>query len=542
MDTQWPKDFLPEIQRRSASVRGAGRFAPETGLRRSETEAFIAAVFTRAHGARIRKFMPLLLGLRNRGGRLTAACGLRAAGGGPVFLEHYLAVPVEQAVAATAAVPVARARVVEVGNLAVAPPGSARELIAALTEYLVADAVRVGGLHRRTGPAQRLPPPRRATRASRPRAHRGPSRRRARPLGHVLRQRPDRLRGRGRSRARRARAARAGTPPHLHERGPGSGRASRGGRAGPRCAARRARGAHVRGAGRRDRARAPPARPRAAPRARDCGGQLARVGGARSRRIGRGHSGRAAAGVLLARAAAPRAPRCRRGSARDRRAGALRGPGCRARMGHRRDAAAGDSHRRRARPSAGADREGHLHLRDDRRARRASASTRDALETVAQSLAGACALSAADRHLAGLPLATLLENVGGVYAPLLGGGSRARSRRSTRSACRARPASTRVRSSPRWTGTRPTTVILVPQMLRGAGRRRASAARRAGQPALRGGRRRHGVAAAASSAPTRSACPSTKATACRSARRSSRSTPPRHAGAGASGGRCRTRA
>jgi hypothetical protein len=75
--------------------------------------------------------------LRDRGGRLTAACGLRAAGGGPVFLEHYLAGPVERAVAAVAEVPIARARVVEVGNLAVAPPGSARELIAALTEYLV---------------------------------------------------------------------------------------------------------------------------------------------------------------------------------------------------------------------------------------------------------------------------------------------------------------------------------------------------------------------------------------------------------------------
>jgi acyl-CoA synthetase (AMP-forming)/AMP-acid ligase II/thiaminase len=45
-----------------------------------------------------------------------------------------------------------------------------------------------------------------------------------------------------------------------------------------------------------------------------------------------------------------------------------------------------------------------------------------AMEAVAQSLAAACALSPDDRHLAGLPLATLLENVGGLYAPLLGGG------------------------------------------------------------------------------------------------------------------------
>lgn len=137
MDTQWPKDFLPEIERRGARPHGAGRFAPETGLRRSETEAFVARVFARAHGARVAKFMPLLLGLRDHGGRLTAACGLRAAGGGPLFLECYLDEPVERALAASIARPVARPRIVEVGNLAVAPPGSARALIAALTEYLV---------------------------------------------------------------------------------------------------------------------------------------------------------------------------------------------------------------------------------------------------------------------------------------------------------------------------------------------------------------------------------------------------------------------
>lgn len=136
MDTQWPRDFLPEIERRGAA-RGAGRFAPETGLRRSETEAFIAAVFARAHGARIRRFMPLLLGLRERSGRLIAACGLRAAAYAPLFLEHYLDRRVERAVAAAVGIQVARERIVEVGNLAVAPPGSARQLIAALTDYLV---------------------------------------------------------------------------------------------------------------------------------------------------------------------------------------------------------------------------------------------------------------------------------------------------------------------------------------------------------------------------------------------------------------------
>lgn len=45
----------------------------------------------------------------------------------------------------------------------------------------------------------------------------------------------------------------------------------------------------------------------------------------------------------------------------------------------------------------------------------------DAMETVAESLAQAAALGPGDRHLAALPLPTLLENVGGIYAPLLAG-------------------------------------------------------------------------------------------------------------------------
>lgn len=41
--------------------------------------------------------------------------------------------------------------------------------------------------------------------------------------------------------------------------------------------------------------------------------------------------------------------------------------------------------------------------------------------TVAASLAAACRLEPGDRHLSLLPLSTLLENIGGVYAPLLAG-------------------------------------------------------------------------------------------------------------------------
>jgi hypothetical protein len=135
MNTQWTKDFLPEMAppRAGGPLRG---FTPQTGLRRGETEAFIAAVFRRAYGARIAGFMPVLLGLRDGGSRLLAACGLRAGAGNALFLERYLDAPVEGVLGAAIRRAVAREAIIEVGNLAVVPPGSARHLIVALTGYL----------------------------------------------------------------------------------------------------------------------------------------------------------------------------------------------------------------------------------------------------------------------------------------------------------------------------------------------------------------------------------------------------------------------
>jgi len=49
--------------------------------------------------------------------------------------------------------------------------------------------------------------------------------------------------------------------------------------------------------------------------------------------------------------------------------------------------------------------------------------TQKVMETVAESLQSACHACAEDRHLCALPLATLLENIGGVYVPLLAGGT-----------------------------------------------------------------------------------------------------------------------
>ena len=47
--------------------------------------------------------------------------------------------------------------------------------------------------------------------------------------------------------------------------------------------------------------------------------------------------------------------------------------------------------------------------------------SQEAMETVAESLGFASAASSNDRHLCLLPLATLLENIGGIYTPLLAG-------------------------------------------------------------------------------------------------------------------------
>jgi len=49
--------------------------------------------------------------------------------------------------------------------------------------------------------------------------------------------------------------------------------------------------------------------------------------------------------------------------------------------------------------------------------------TQKAMEDVAVSLQTACHAGREDRHLCALPLATLLENIGGVYVPLLAGGT-----------------------------------------------------------------------------------------------------------------------
>ena len=86
--------------------------------------------------------MPCLLGLHGDNGEVQGAVGLRSAQRRPLFLERYLDEPIELAVARRSGRPVPREEIVEVGNLAAFGSASARLLIVALTDLLVAQGFR----------------------------------------------------------------------------------------------------------------------------------------------------------------------------------------------------------------------------------------------------------------------------------------------------------------------------------------------------------------------------------------------------------------
>lgn len=106
--------------------------------RRDEVENFIRVRFAEHYGAKIQHFMPTLLTLEHQTGQLQAALGIRPAAAGELFLERYLACPVEQEITARNGRYLQRREIVEVGNLAALGAGHARLLIVALTDVLVA--------------------------------------------------------------------------------------------------------------------------------------------------------------------------------------------------------------------------------------------------------------------------------------------------------------------------------------------------------------------------------------------------------------------
>lgn len=103
--------------------------------RRVEVETFIAGVFAERFDAQVRQFAPTLVSLRDADG-IVAAAGYRAAAEAPLFLERYLAAPVETLLAAQVGSRPARERIVEVGHLAASRAGEGRRLIRTLGLHL----------------------------------------------------------------------------------------------------------------------------------------------------------------------------------------------------------------------------------------------------------------------------------------------------------------------------------------------------------------------------------------------------------------------
>ena len=114
----------------------------DAGERRTALEDFIRQRFAEHYQARVRHFMPCLLGLHGDNGEVQGAVGLRSARRRPLFLERYLDEPIEQAVSQRHGRTVPREEIVEVGNLAAFGNASARLLIVALTDLLVAQGFR----------------------------------------------------------------------------------------------------------------------------------------------------------------------------------------------------------------------------------------------------------------------------------------------------------------------------------------------------------------------------------------------------------------
>ncbi|NHW02145.1 thermostable hemolysin [Stutzerimonas degradans] len=114
----------------------------DAGERRAALESFIRQRFAEHYGARVQHFMPCLLGLHGEHGEVQGAVGLRSARRRPLFLERYLDEPIEQAVSQRCGRAVPREEIVEVGNLAAFGNASARLLIVALTDLLVAQGFR----------------------------------------------------------------------------------------------------------------------------------------------------------------------------------------------------------------------------------------------------------------------------------------------------------------------------------------------------------------------------------------------------------------
>jgi len=103
---------------------------------RRRVEAFVEATYAKAYGSVIEAHYPTLMSVQDEAGVIFAAVGFRTAAEGPLFLEQYLDVPVEAAVAAASVWHCRRETIVEIGHLASNGRGATVILFRALARYL----------------------------------------------------------------------------------------------------------------------------------------------------------------------------------------------------------------------------------------------------------------------------------------------------------------------------------------------------------------------------------------------------------------------
>jgi hypothetical protein len=103
---------------------------------RRRLEEFVKREFAIHFGARVKHFMPLLLGLHDSTGGVRAVVGCRSAAEAPLFLETYTRMPIESTLE-TLGVDAARDEIVEIGGLACRDARAAVDIVGALIPYLL---------------------------------------------------------------------------------------------------------------------------------------------------------------------------------------------------------------------------------------------------------------------------------------------------------------------------------------------------------------------------------------------------------------------
>jgi hypothetical protein len=104
---------------------------------RATLEDYVRREFLAHFGARIRHFMPELLGLHGLDGSIRAVVGCRAAAAEPLFLETYTRESIETALESLNGFFVPREHIVEIGSLACRNAAAAVAIVRALVPHLL---------------------------------------------------------------------------------------------------------------------------------------------------------------------------------------------------------------------------------------------------------------------------------------------------------------------------------------------------------------------------------------------------------------------